>query len=150
MKTQNSVNNDDSSGLPSDRCVVPTEADTDAQDLFALLSPEAAAIYARVRKRDFEARRKLMESARYWEAQAEREYDQRQLEVGAQEYRGNTVSYMYDKAKCYGDMVHGCSVTLDEMGYPPDRYAKDGNVGAISRAIAAMGDELAKLRQSAP
>lgn len=81
------------------------------------------------------------------QGQAERERAQRQLAVGAQEYRGNTVSYMYDKAKCYGDMVHGCSVTLDELGFPVDRFAKDGAVGAVGRACKAMGAELTTLRQ---
>lgn len=90
------------------------------------------------------------ENARYWEDACERERDQRQLETGAQEYRGNTVSHMYAKAKCYGDMVHGCSLAFDAAGFPVDRFAKDGAVGAIARAAQAMAAEIARLRAATP
>lgn len=86
-----------------------------------------------------------LESAAFWEAECERERAQRQREVGAQEYRGNTVSYMYDKAKCYGDMVHGCSPALADAGFPPEEYAKDGQVGAIARAVADMAEEMSNV-----
>jgi len=38
----------------------------------------------------------------YWEAACERERSERQKEIGMQEYRGNTVSYIYDKERNYG------------------------------------------------
>jgi hypothetical protein len=80
-------------------------------------------------------------------AMLERERNQRQLDVGSQEYRGNTVSYMYDKAKCYGDMVHGCSPALAAAGFAPDEFAKDGQVGAIARAVKAMAEQRATLEK---
>ncbi len=79
----------------------------------------------------------------YWEGEAERERNQRQKEVGMQEYRGNTVSYMYDKAKCYGDMVHGCSPAIAAAGFPVDENAPDGQVGAIARSVQEMSSKLA-------
>jgi hypothetical protein len=33
-------------------------------------------------------------------------------ELGAQTYRGNSVAYWHDKAKAYGDMVHGINPAL--------------------------------------
>jgi len=45
---------------------------------------------------------KLKESRDYWEGQSELERAQRQKEIGMQEYRGNTISYIYDKERNYG------------------------------------------------
>jgi hypothetical protein len=50
------------------------------------------------------------------------------------------------KAQCYGDMVHGVSPALAAAGFPVEEYAKDGNVGAIARAVAKMRDALAALK----
>lgn len=46
--------------------------------------------------------RAAKESAAYWEKDSEHERAQRQKEIGMQEYRGNTVSYIYDKERNYG------------------------------------------------
>lgn len=61
-------------------------------------------------------------------------------------YKGNSYEYWYTKAKCYGDMVHGCSPALEAAGFPVDHYAKDGAVGAIARSVTALADTLAQLR----
>jgi len=46
------------------------------------------------------------------------------------------------KAGCYGDMVHGISPVLAAAGFPVEECAKDGNVGAIPRAVTQMRDAL--------
>lgn len=46
--------------------------------------------------------REARESAAFWEKAHERERAERQKEIGMQEYRGNTISYIYDKCKNYG------------------------------------------------
>lgn len=46
--------------------------------------------------------RAAKEDAAYWEKAHERERAERQKEIGMQEYRGNTISYIYDKCKNYG------------------------------------------------
>lgn len=46
--------------------------------------------------------RAAKEDATYWEQAHERERAERQKEIGMQEYRGNTISYIYDKCKNYG------------------------------------------------
>lgn len=42
-------------------------------------------------------------------------------DVGAMEYRGNTVSYMYDRAKAYGDEIMRCWHVLKDAGRHPGR-----------------------------
>lgn len=90
----------------------------------------------------------VREDRNYWERQASHERAQRQLEVGAQEYRGNTVSYMYDKAKCYGDMVHGCSPALAAAGFPVDENNPHGRIEAIANAVKKMAAALDSARRS--
>lgn len=96
--------------------------------------------------------REARESAAYWEKAHEQERAERQKAIGMQEYRGNTVSYMYDKAKCYGDMVHGCSPALAAAGFPVDENDPDGRVSAIAKAVKAMSDALlaARLQRKEP
>ena len=81
------------------------------------------------------------ETARYWEKSAEHERDQRQKHVGEQEYRGNTVSYIYDKAKVYGDMVHGCVPALASAGFPVDENDPQGRASAIANAVNKLKTE---------
>lgn len=57
---------------------------------------------------------------------------------------GGEVEHWRTKAKCYGDIVHGCTPALDAAGFPVDRFAKDGAVGAIKRAVEAMAAQLAE------
>lgn len=42
-------------------------------------------------------------------------------DVGALQYRGNTVSYMYDRAKAYGDEIMRCWHVLKDAGKHPGR-----------------------------
>lgn len=42
-------------------------------------------------------------------------------EIGALAYRGNTVSYMYDRAKVYGDEIMRCWYVLKDAGKHPGR-----------------------------
>jgi len=62
---------------------------------------------------------KLTESRDYWERESEREREQRQKEIGMQEYRGNTISYIYDKERNYGahfDRMRGEIAALISAG----------------------------------
>lgn len=81
------------------------------------------------------------ESSEYWRKSAEHERDQRQKFVGQQEYQGNTVSYIYDKAKCYGDMVHGCVPALAAAGFPVDENS-DSRKEAIAKAVRQLAEAL--------
>jgi len=67
-------------------------------------------------------------------------------ESSSQTYRGNSVEHWYTKAKCYGDMVHGCSPALEAAGFPVDRFCDDGAVGGIARAVEAMQARVAELK----
>lgn len=42
------------------------------------------------------------------------------------------------KAKCYGDIVHGCSPALEAAGFPVDAHRSDGAVGGIKRSVEAL------------
>ncbi len=53
------------------------------------------------------------------------------------------------KAKCYGDMVHGCSPAFEAAGFPVDRRGDDGAVGGIARAAKAMAAEIERLQEEA-
>ena len=50
------------------------------------------------------------------------------------------------KAKCYGNIVHGCSPALASAGFPVDASNQDGAVGGIKRAVEAMSAEIARLK----
>ena len=50
------------------------------------------------------------------------------------------------KATCYGDMVHGVTPALAEAGFPVEELTKDGNVGAISRAVEKLRDNMLALK----
>lgn len=78
-----------------------------------------------------EEKRAAVESAAYWEREHDRERKQRQLEVGAQEYRGNTVSYIYDKERNYGahfDRMNREIATLVKAGNALAEYLRPGPI----------------------
>ena len=50
------------------------------------------------------------------------------------------------KAECYGGMVHGITPALAEAGFPVEEFAKDGNLGAIPRAVSRMAAEVKRLK----
>lgn len=54
-----------------------------------------------------------METAAYWEGAQTRERSERQKEIGMQEYRGNTISYIYDKERAYGKKFDELRTQLD-------------------------------------
>ena len=47
------------------------------------------------------------------------------------------------KAECYGNIVHGCTPTLEEAGYPVDR----NKMGGIALSVKALATERDKLRE---
>jgi len=50
------------------------------------------------------------------------------------------------KAECYGGMVHGITPVLAKAGFPVEEFAKDGNLGAIPRAVSRMAAEVERLK----
>jgi hypothetical protein len=56
------------------------------------------------------------------------------------------VNHWKIKAKCYGNIVHGCSPALAAAGFPVESSQPDGAVGGIRRAVEAMAKEKQELR----
>ena len=50
------------------------------------------------------------------------------------------------KARCYGDIVHGCSPALAAAGFLVDATQNDGAVGGIARSVNALASALASER----
>lgn len=57
-------------------------------------------------------------------------------DVGAMEYRGNTVSFMYDRAKVYGEEIMRVWYVLKEVGHHPGRTG-DPLHEVVRRALSA-------------
>lgn len=71
--------------------------------------------------KELESLREELEDAK---SQAQRERDERQKEIGAQEFRGNTISYIYDKCKGYGKKFDEQRNELAELREENDRLKK--------------------------
>lgn len=52
--------------------------------------------------------------------------------------RDAEVAKWHEKAKCYGDMVHGCSPALERAGHPVDASLPGGAVRGIRAAVEAL------------
>ena len=50
------------------------------------------------------------------------------------------------KAKCYGDIVHGCQPALEKAGYPVDASQSGGAVKGIREAVESMSNDLCDAR----
>lgn len=100
----------------------------EALDLTANLAPSSA---AEPQLCDFGNQDDFDEAHDDWERA------QRYAEIGAMEYNGNTVSYMYSKAKNYGNALVECCNLIGGEGHIKDRI----------KALIAERDEL---RRTAP
>lgn len=91
--------------------------------------------------RDFDI---LQESRAFWEREHTREREQRQKEIGAQEFRGNTVSYIYDKEKSYG--AHFDRMRGEIAALTADLEEARATVASQAKRLEATTDALLFIR----
>jgi len=79
---------------------------------------------------------------RFAGATAEAELDNMRVEI---ERLRKDCEHWTVKAKCYGDIVHGCTPALEAAGFPVDRFGESGSIGGIRRAVEAASNEIERL-----
>lgn len=129
----------------ADECNVPMEA-----ELERLLAAEARAekaeedaAYWRTSSDDY--RRLLaVEESRHLSAKNALAAAEKRAEEA--EAKASETDHWRVKARCYGDIVHGCSPALAAAGFPVDSSQHDGAVGGIARSVSALAETLASER----